>query len=329
MNKPPTVLWIDDDPQRSREAENLKNQLHFDVKFIDVKKKNLLDELRDIKAGDEPTLILMDHRLNNVNENAFNTGATAAEVIREKWSNCPIVCVTAAGLTDIDLHKQSIYEEVFQWGKISSHYSTLSSIATSFHQLKENSPKDVDDFIDILKVPDAERNRLISILPKELKSKELYSDNSLLLTISRWVRHILMEKPGFLYDRLWTATLLGLKEESLVKVEEIFSDAKYTGIFSDSSNERWWQAKLREILFSSFPGSDEIYPWKLGRQLPGIKESDYSKCHSSGEDFPETVAFIDEKAEKRVQVRIRYTVPHPNFEKSLFFEEMRMMKGAE
>ena len=138
-----------------------------------------------------------------------------------------------------------------------------------------------------------------------------------------------MAKPGFLYDRLWTATLLGIKEESFPKVESIFSGAKYSGIFADKGNERWWQSKLREILFLKFPESKEIYPWKLGRQLPGIDETDYSKCHASGEDFPETVAFTDEAAKKRVPMRLRYTVPHPGFEKSLFFEEIRMMKGAE
>jgi hypothetical protein len=243
------------------------------------------------------------------------------------------VCVTVVGKKNIDLHKQSIYEDIFDFDNISSYDSTILSIAKSFQKLKikKNRPQNIDDFIKLLKVPEDDKERLIAVIPEKLKKKERFQDKSLLLTISRWVRQTLMAKPGFLYDRLWTATLLGIKEESLPKIEHIFSEAKYIGIFADEGKgkERWWQSKLKEILFSQFPESDEIYPWKLGRKLPGIAENDFSKCYYSGEDFPETVAFTDEAANTRKSMRLRYTVSHPGFEKSLFFEEMRMMQGAE
>ncbi len=113
------------------------------------------------------------------------------------------------------------------------------------------------------------------------------------------------------------------------KVEHIFEEAKYNGIFADKSNELWWQSKLREILYSTTFDSESVYPWERGRSLNDIEKDDYSKCHSSGEDFPETVAYEDESQNKRVPMRLRYTVSHPNFEKSLYFEEIRMMKGAE
>ena len=88
--------------------------------------------------------------------------------------------------------------------------------------------------------------------------------------------------------------------------------------------------KLREILFSQFPGSDEIYPWKLGRRLTDNDEDDFIKCPYPEEDHtgPYTVAYTDEAAKTRVQMCLRHTVPHPNFEKSLFFEEIMMMKPA-
>jgi CheY-like chemotaxis protein len=329
MKKKLTVVWIDDDPIRRVESDNIESRLKLDIKFIDVKNKNLPDELKKILSGDEPDLILMDHMLNKIKENGYKTGSTAAEVIHEKWPDCPIVCVTAVDLKDIDLHKQSIYEDIFEFDNISSYDSTIVSIADSFKKLKKNRPKNIDDLIGLLKAPIEDWERLKAVIPEELKKSEFYQDKSLLLTLSRWVRHTLIAKPGFLYDRLWTATLLGIKKESLSKIEHIFSDAKYSGIFSDEGNERWWQSKLKEIFFLQFPESDEIYPWKLGRKLPGIDEADFSKCDFSEEDFPETVAFSDEKADKRVQVRLRYTVSHPDFEKSLFFEEMRMVKGAE
>jgi len=303
MKKKFTVLWIDDDSTRKTEADNIKSRLKLDVdiKFIDVKNKSLPDELKKILSSEEPDLILMDHMFDRVNKNGYNTGSTAAEVIHEKWQACPIVCVTEVDLKDIDLHKQSIYEDIFKFANISSYDSTLVSIVASFQELKKKRPQNIDDFIGLLKAPEDDYERLIAVIPEELKNKELYRDESLPLTISRWVRHTLMAKPGFLYDRLWAATLLGIKEESLPKIEHIFSEAKYSGIFADEGKdkERWWQSKLKEILFCRFPESDEIYPWKLGRKLPGIDEDDLSKCYASGEDFPETVAYTDEAAKTR------------------------------
>jgi CheY-like chemotaxis protein len=330
MKKKFTVLWIDDDPTKKRkESENLESRLNLDVKFIDVENENLPAKLKEILSRNEPDLILMDHMFDKVKKNGYNTGSTAAEVIHEKWQACPIVCVTEVDLKDIDLHKQSIYEDIFKFGNISYYDSTLVSIAASFQELKKKPPQNIDDFIGLLKAPEDDWERLKAVIPEELKNKELYQDPSLLLTISRWVRHTLITKPGFLYDRLWTATLLGIKEESLPKIENIFSEAKYSGIFADKGNERWWQSKLKEILFLQFPEIDEIYPWKLGRKLPGIAKDDFSKCYASGEDFPETVAYTDEAAKTRKPMRLRYTVSHPGFEKFLFFEEMRMMQGAE
>jgi CheY-like chemotaxis protein len=315
--------------KRSPEAENLETRLDVNVEFINVEDQLLSAKLVEILSREEPDLILMDHSLHNVKDCSFNTGSTAAEVIREKWPECPIVCITAIELKDIDLHKQSIYEDIFKFDTISSYDSRLVSIAESFRELKKNRPKNIDDFVEFLSVPEDDNLGLKSIIPKELKDKDAYEDKSLLLTIYRWIRHILIEKPGFLYDKLWTATLLGIKEESFKKVEHIFEKAKYNGIFSDQRNERWWQSKVKEILYAELPDSDCVYPWELGHMLPGINEDDYSKCYYSGEDFPETVAYTGEDAKERAPMRLCYTVPHPNFESLLFFEEIRMMKAKE
>ncbi len=323
-------IWIDDDPDREIEAKNIGDHLKVDVEFSNVKGEDLQSKLNEIISKKMPDIILMDHRLDDISsDNGFKTGSTAAEVIREKWPQCPIVCITEVELVNIDFHKQSIYEEIIEFNKISDHYSTLSSIAHSFKKIQQARINNLDELIDLLEPPEGERERLKSITPDVLRRNECYADPSLGSTISEWVRHTLIEKPGFLYDRLWAATLIGIKEDSFKKVEKLFEDAKYRGIFADEGDERWWQSKLREIMFMKFPDSDSIYPWELGRELEEIEESDFSKCHASGEDYPETVAYTDEAAQTRVQMRLRYTVPHPGFKSSLFFEEMRMMREEE
>jgi len=267
--------------------------------------------------------------LNNVENKGFKKGSTAAEVIREDWPTCPIVCVTGVKLTDIDSHKESLYEEVIEFHNISDRYKTILSIAASFQRMKKSPPQDKEGFIRLLGTPEDDKERLRAVIPKELKDNDFYSDDSLLLSISKWVRKTLIARPGFLYDRMWVATLAGIKETSFFKVEEIFKPAMYKGIFAEEGNERWWQSKIRGIIFSRFPENDSIYPWELGRLLPGVDETDFSKCFYSKEDYPESVAYTDESAQTRAPMRLRYTVPHPGFEKSLFFEEIRMMAETE
>ncbi|MCK4765610.1 MAG: hypothetical protein KAW12_25645 [Candidatus Aminicenantes bacterium] len=323
-------LWIDDDPERKRESENMVKRLDVHLDFIDVKDKVLQETLENKLPRDMPDLILMDHMLNKVKGSGIKTGSTAAEVIRERWPECPIVCVTGVDvMKDIHSHQKSLYEEIIRIDNISHSDKTLLAIANSFSELKESRPHNMNDLLNLFNPPEDDRERLTAVIPDDLKKEEFYNDKSLLLSISSWVRHTLMKKPGFLYDRMWAATLLGIKEESFAKVENIFEDAEYRGIFADQSRERWWQSKLLEIIFSRNPDSSSVYSWELGRKLDGITESDFSKCYSSKEDYPEVVAYTDEKSEKRAPVRLQYTVPHPGFEKSLFFEEIRMMKGAE
>ncbi|MEW6738494.1 MAG: hypothetical protein AB1325_01145 [Nitrospirota bacterium] len=321
-------MWIDDESERDRAAENLERLLHVDVEFKDVRGKNLITELHNILGGIKPDLILIDHRLDKVlADSVVETGSSVAEIIREKWPACPIVCVTAARSEDVDLHKKSIYEDLYEYPQLSEHYPSLLSIAESYRHLIQKRPQNNEDLIKSIKPPADDKNRLITIMPENIKQN--YNDNSLLFNISKWVRHVLMSKPGFLYDQLWTATLLGLKANSFNKVKNIFDKAKYRGIFADTSKERWWQTGVRQILYSRFSNETSSYPWLLGRKLSGITKRDYSICHVCHKELPDTVGYTDEAAKTPVPMHRRCSITHPAFESSLYVEEIRMMKAAE
>jgi hypothetical protein len=193
--------------------------------------------------------------------------------------------------------------------------------------MKRNRPKDVNDILKLLLAPQNDKKRLKSIMPEDIKGH--LGDKSLLTNISKWVRYTLLAKPGFLYDGLWTATLLGIRETSFSKVHKIFEKAKYTGIFSDDNNKRWWQSRLKEILYSKVKDNNANPPWVLGHKLPNITKKDHSICHVCEKEFPETVAYIDVSSTRREPMHLRCTVSHPSFESTLFFEEIRMMKAAE
>ncbi|MGI0010714.1 MAG: hypothetical protein ACREAE_04860 [Nitrosopumilaceae archaeon] len=326
------IIWIDDNPEeREKSAKNLQRALGAKVNFVNVKGTKLRIKLKEILELPKPDLIIIDHILDNLDMTdggVIRRGSTAGEVIRQEWLNCPIIGVTGAILIkNVDLHKKSIYESLYRIEDFSKHYKTIESLAKSFRILESKKLRDVKGLIRLLKVPENDIPRLLTILPEELKTN--YNDKSLPISVSRWVRHTLMEKPGFLYNSLWTATLLGIKEKSFEKVKTLFKEAKYDGLFADESNERWWQTGIREILYKKVSSKELKNTRILGRRLPRINKKDHSVCYACKGDAPETVGYTDEKADRPVQLHLRCSIPHPKFERSLYFEEIRMMKGAE
>ncbi len=322
MSKKINFIWIDDDPSRKISSDHLKENLKMSGHFIDVK-GDYTDTLKALFKKQEPDIILIDHNLKDISTGEFKKGSTFAAYIRETWPDCPIICITGEDIAKVDYQKRSLYEDIFSISKISKHYSTILSVAKSFRKLKENRPKNIDDLLILMKAPVEDHERLKTIIPQELK--ENFKDKSQLLNIAHWIRDIFLKRAGFVYDKLWIATTLGIKEGSFSKVEDKFSRAKYSGIFSDESNNVWWKSTALDLLTNQVKESG--LPWENGRKLPGILKKDFSSCYASSEDFPETVAFIDEtKDSKRAAMKLKYTESHPSFEDLLFFEEVRVMK---
>lgn len=326
MSKRLQFLWIDDLPSRRVTADNMKRKLNVRLDFTNVRNTDIDTELRKIQEMPEPDLIILDHKLEEIRSGLFRTGSTVAAYLREKWPECPMIGITAANVrTDVDFQQREAYEEIYPSIVISRHYQTIYSIAKSFKILREKKPTTVDSVLGLMKTPKDELIKIKSIVPQDFRNN--INDPSILVDLSRWVRKIFLDRPGFVYDRLWAATFLGLTTNGFQKVEQHFKKAKYTGLFADESNTKWWKSRLLQVLSDMVdtPG----LPWEKGRHLPDIKSSDYSKCYATGEFYPETVAFIDDSiTAERAAMRLKNTVPHPNFEDLLFFEEMRMMKPA-
>ncbi len=299
----------------------MAKELKIVVDFVDVKK----NDLETISKHSEPDLVIVDHKLENIQTGIFRTGSTAAAYIRELWSECPVVCVTGMNKTDLDSQQRPYYEDIFEINNISKYYNSILSIARSFNLIKTKRPSNSEDLLQLLKAPKEDYERLKAVLPHNIKSDFSTDNKGLIFDISYWIRNVLIERPGFLYDSLWVATYLGLKPEALKKVEEHFINAEYNGLFSTETDKRWWKTKVLQLLSQKV--ADFGLPWEKGRHLPNLLKKDYSKCYATKADYPETVAFTDDTENaKRVQMRIYSTVSHPSYENLMFFEEIRMMK---
>ncbi|MCK9204427.1 MAG: response regulator [Bacteroidales bacterium] len=294
-------LWIDDE-DRSPAFENLKAQLKVEGKFINVtdEDSDYLTEIENIK----PDLILIDHNLTETTGD-IKKGSTLAAQIREKHPRFPIACIT--GQDDpIDTQQKLSYEAIYKLHQIEHNYQSMKAIAQSFRKLNSSNPLNVNQLLNLIKLPELDRIRLESIMPQEIK--ENFEDKALFQNISHWIRNVLIARPGFLYDRLWTATYLGLTEPGFDRVEDLFKAAKYRGLFADNTSERWWKSKLLEVLSRKVKTTE--LPWEKGRSLPGINLHFYSKDYYSTnkEDQPEVVAYIDDSSDERYPMKLKYTV---------------------
>jgi CheY-like chemotaxis protein len=317
-------IWIDDTPNRKIEAENMEEELKAEVQFEGLEKKDVIKELARITKEPEPDLILMDHSLSSALDNPIRTGSSAAAIIRDAWPSCPIVSITGTDIKDMDAIHRSAYEAIFSISNISKNYQRIVAIAQGFRTLKQSLPQSTQDILDLMAVPEADRGRLVKILPHELKDN--FPDRSFLIELYRWCDSTLFQRPGFLYDRLWTSTLLGLSEEGFLKVEAKFEAARYKGVFATDSDDRWWKSQVLMILGEET--KQYGLPWKIGRLLVGENETTlFSKCYASGADSPETVAALDETDDSDYRpMRLKCTDPHPHYEDMLFFDEMRIMR---
>ena len=317
-------IWIDDDPERIGVATNLGRRLKVDIEFTSLRKLNVEYVLAKILKKAQPDLVIIDHRLDTAASELIRTGFMSAAFIREKWPACPIICVTGIDKDNFNSQQHSLYQETYEISDISSHDTEILSIAESFKHLRLRKFKDIEMLLSVLKVPDDDKYKLASILPQEIK--EHITDKNLAVHLSKWIRKTLFARPGFLYNRLWVSTLIGVKEESFKKVEYLFASSKYEGIFHNKSDQRWWKSEVLDILGTQVSAIG--LPWEIGRFLPKIKKSDYSIDYVNNEAYPETVAFVDQTIDsKQYPMRIKYTEPHPNYEDMLFFEKIRMMKG--
>jgi hypothetical protein len=324
MSRKLKFIWIDDDAGREMSAINLGKQLDVECYFINVKPVDVDYMLKVDQI--KPDFILIDHNLTDIGTGKIKKGSTVAALIREMHPTIAIACITGQESKSIDSQQRLSYETVFSYDDIKDHYLSMYSIAESYRKLKTNQPKDTSELFNLMKVPNEDLKKLENICPHEIK--ENFNDPGIFANISQWIRNVLVERPGFLYDRLWAATLLGLNESGFKKVEILFLSARYNGPFADQSKERWWKADLLKILSQKVPTFG--LPWERGRLLlPKLTARHFSKDYYSNdeEEYPEVVAFLDETTSVRQQMKLKYTVPHPRYEKLLFFEEIRMMKA--
>jgi hypothetical protein len=320
MSTPKKIVWIDDNPGRRSTAADVG------AVFINVRGKDPAPGIARLLNGPSPRLVLIDHVLDTTKGThpMFLRGSTIAEAIKERWPSCPVIGVTAADkLKRTDLRTQEAYDALFPFVTFGKYVDRIRGIARGFALLARRD-SDIQTLIKLLKPPYDEAERLLEALSNDLRRSA--RDPSVASRAYRWVEH-LMDRPGFLFDALWSATFVGLNEAGFRKISRILAKAKYSGVFARPGDDRWWSSSLSAQLYKLCSPRPGELSWHAGRRLPGIKKEHFSSCYYCKEEFPETVAYLDQASDERHAMHLKCTELHPLYNRELYFEDIRMMRG--
>jgi CheY-like chemotaxis protein len=326
------ILWVDDDASRLQFKDAISGYKYVHLPtgkrvsglatFLPVKNQDAIQSvLKEMKKMDYD-LVIVDHFLRTASGTS-KRGNSLATVIRESNPNCPIIGVTAADRRkEVDPQSQAAYDDLLSLAGVGDSFDSIFSTAIVFRELAKVATWSNNSIFSLFHAPDTEKHALLSICPKYHPPR-----SSFIRTLYNWTRTELIASPGFLYDRKWVATLLGINEGSFSKVEELFAAAKYTGIACTADQERWWKAKIKDILYKNVQTKEALLPWQAGRQLGKIKPSDYAKCKYCAKEYPETMGYTDQsEKQKLVPLHFRCANLYPTWNKRLYFDDKYLMK---
>jgi len=313
-------VWIDDNAQKvesfrpSIEAGPQRGTASATVEVLRVRKDVIAElEVHSEKwAKTPPDLIIID-QVFNVPVPLGLRGSSVAHLLRKKVPRTPMVCVTAKldRPEMIDQDDLIEYIAVFPYTKFETYIEDLYSIARDFPKLRTPGGGIRKHLIGALKAPRRDRDDLERVLPEEFQDRPHSSTEH---RMGRWIYNVLLQRPGFLYDDLHAATLLGLTPAGFLKVGDIFEQARYSGVFNTASNPRWWVSELQRVLFEHLAQDAPDTPQLAGRTLAGVPTSDYSKCYVSRvtDPPPEAVVYVDATpGAARKVVRREFAATHP------------------
>jgi hypothetical protein len=313
-------IWLDDNSDRERTANNLQ------CEFVNVSSGDVQTQVEQLLNGSKPSLTILDHILDKTSSTSpiFKRGSTIAEAIKEQWPDCPVIGVTNIDQIDrVDQRTRHTYDAFFPYDQLGDYLKVINSIEAGFATIQLQNPSNTNEIVSLLNPPQEELERLVAVLPHGLKGTS--PDPSLASRLHRWVNHLL-NRPGLLYDRLWSATLLGLSEVGFAEVENRFEAGKYTGVFCTINNSRWWSTRLTQILYQHYAPEPGEFSWQVGRRLTRDDQTLFSQCYACDGEFPETVAYLDTASEERHPMHLKHTILHPGYKRELYFEDVRVLK---
>lgn len=248
------ICYVDEEIARAeRYRQRLSRSSDIECRLVSPPPLGQIEEL----TRDPPDLFLIDYQLAAQRENgarASYQGSTLADAIRDRVPDYPIVLITRQPILH-ELSKQrrrqltermQLFDELILKDllddQLDKAHHLLVSLSEGFRVLREIEEKTWEALAGILRASQTELEILGEAAPP-LEGKEWITTG-----IAHWIRKVILEFPGIVYDPIHAATRLGISKQSFQneEVQELFEPAEYGGIF-DPLEGRWWKGRLLEI----------------------------------------------------------------------------------
>lgn len=296
------ILWIDDNEEKVNSYTNAIE--HGLEKFPDgskleklIVKSDFLGKLEDLTKSNARDLIIIDQVFTRTRL-VIKRGSTVAHVLRDYWPQTPMVCVTAEK-SKFNQEEISEYTALFEYANLGSHIEEIYAIARDFPSIKTTGKKLREHLAKLVGVPASDMSLFLRVLPAEFDAGcHLTTQHR----IAYWIFNVFMVKPGFLYNKLRSATYLGLNEAGFDRTKDTFEPARYKGLFFTDSNPLWWVSELEKIILEKTPSSGPASSQLMGRSLAGITQIDHSRCfveEDNQDHIPDVVARIQDGTEEK------------------------------
>lgn len=324
-----SVVMFDDQQERQSLATLLEETAQIPVDFVNLEKKNVLDEVQSaVERLSQPSLVLVDHILTKATaDSSVHKGTSIVAILREKWPEPPVIAVTAAYRECVKELVSDVYEAIFPIERFSDLVAYVLPIVEGYDVLR-HEVTDLAGLTNALGAPDAEKEAIRSSVPSAVKRS--MGQTASTHYIFRWFRNTFHRKAGFLLDRRWTALSLGVAEKYFDRYEQRIEEAKYTGIFTDSANPRWWKARLYSLLLPESPRRFGVALQEAAQVSLSIAGDHLSRCYRCNEKWPEVLGHVDEASLDDADMRplhLRCSCSHPLATPEPFYEERRVMLG--
>lgn len=244
-------------------------------------------------------------------ERSIFDGLSLAMELSNKNPSVPIILFTREEI--IKRRKPSkqalaIIDETVYKGKLfvddTKNLDILYNFVQGFKLLRDCKVKNIKSLLSLLNDPNPE------IDTDDLRiSSPLFNSYSWEVSdVASWIRGVLLKYPGILLDSIFCATLLGITKDEFLNedIQNLFRDARYTGIFTNGffekskDTERWWKSKIIDMAIDiaieqgKTPTSlKKSFPISLEQKMD--RKIQRSKCNSSSNFPADSVCFIEKE----------------------------------
>lgn len=332
---PIVIMHIDDDEGDLNKFSKQFKKCEKDRLKIDYKKIKSSEILEDEQLFKKvkPDVILIDFQFEKKKPKEpvlpFN-GLTLSSHLRQIFPDTPMFLFSNPELVEsaessrmnriFDVTDDTIFKKNYLLPKEINKGIIFSTIE-GYKRLKTSKNNDFAGLYKILGGPLSSKEDVYAIFPREALDNQ---GQWAVFPIAKWIRKVLMEYPGILYDEIHAATFLGisLNEFRNEKIQEYFKNAQYSGPFSDQKN-LWWKSELiglsdksmtEEEIFMEFnKGFTQMWKRKTSESLKP------AKCCFSGKTTADYVCCILEKP-----VMVKYSLDYKKDDRPLIMDKPRV-----